>query len=114
MEDGCFRVRPRSRLTGWSNVITLFLESLARRRRPAEVAVILSGMYADGAAALRDFHGKGGITIAQELTSADYPDMPRSAIQTGFMDYVLFPGEIARKLEEIVRERRQAQSAGGR
>ena len=70
VKDGYFGVRPRSKAKGWSNVITLFLDSLVLSRKPAGVAVILSGCDSDGAAALRNFSGKGGITIAQELTSA--------------------------------------------
>lgn len=102
MGNGHFRVQPRSKERGWSNVITLFLESLVKSARmPAGVAVILSGLDADGAAALKEFHGKGGVTIAQDLRSADHKDMPRAAITTGFVDYVLAPDAIAGKIEEI-------------
>jgi chemotaxis response regulator CheB len=86
VEDGCFDVRPKSKLMGWSNVITLFINSLTEWRRPAGIVVILSGMDADGAAALKDFHRQGGIIIAQEADSAIHPDMPLSAIETGYME----------------------------
>ncbi len=114
--NGHFRVQPRSKNYGWSNVITLFLDSLVKSARmPAGVAVILSGLDSDGAAALEEFHGKGGITIAQDLQSAQNKDMPRSAIATGFVDYVLTPHAIAGKIEEIAqhnhRGRKVARSA---
>ncbi len=107
VRDGSFGVQPRSKAFGWSNVITLFLDSLARWRRPPGIAVILSGFDADGAAALRAFHRQGGVTIVQDLKSADFQDMPRSAIATGVVDYVLPPEEIVGKIESI------AASGGG-
>ena len=101
VQDGSFGVRPRSKASGWSNVITLFLDSLVRFRRPPGIAVILSGFDSDGAAALRAFHRQGGVTIVQDLKSADFQDMPRSAIATGVVDYILPPEEIVDKLEAI-------------
>ena len=53
ISDGVLRLRPLSKTRGWSNVVTLFLQSLAESGRMG-IAVILSGIYADGAAALRD------------------------------------------------------------
>jgi chemotaxis response regulator CheB len=118
MGDGHFRVHPRSKGHGWPNVITLFLNSLVKSPRiPAGIAVILSGLDSDGAAALKEFHDKGGITIAQELSSADHKDMPRAAIATGFVDYVLAPEAIAGKIEEIAtsgREHRNNAPLAGR
>jgi two-component system, chemotaxis family, protein-glutamate methylesterase/glutaminase len=103
VNDGCFRVRPRSKHYGWSNVITLFLESLIEFRRPPGIAVILSGYDADGAAALAAFRKLGGVTIAQDLASAYVKDMPKSAIATGVVDYVLTPDAIAGKIEAIAK-----------
>ena len=65
LADGFFSLRPRTKRTGFSNVLTLFLQSLANSQHPG-VAVILSGVDADGATALRAFREHGGMTIAQE------------------------------------------------
>jgi len=48
-----------------------------------------------------NFKARGGITIAQHPNTADYSKMPRSAINTGSIDYVLPPEAIAGKLEAI-------------
>ena len=40
----------------------------------------------------------GGITFAQEESSARFSGMPKSAIQTGCVDFVLSPSMIAREL----------------
>ena len=45
----------------------------------------------------------GGITFAQDVQTARYDSMPRSAIATGVVDFVLAPAEIARQLATIGR-----------
>ena len=62
------------------------------------IAVIVSGYHGDGAAALCGIKDMGGITIAQKLDTASRPDMPESAIDTGCIDFVLSPEDIAKKL----------------
>jgi len=44
----------------------------------------------------------GGITFAQKLETAAHPDMPKSAIDTGFVDFELSPEEIAHELVRIL------------
>jgi len=98
--DGEFRLTPFSKPRGWPDVITIFLRSLAENWEGKLVAVIVSGLDADGAAALGDVKRVGGFTIAQKPDTAAHPDMPNSAIKSGWVDFVLAPEEIA---EEIVR-----------
>ncbi|HEX2769478.1 MAG TPA: chemotaxis protein CheB [Geobacteraceae bacterium] len=43
----------------------------------------------------------GGITIAQKPTTAAMPDMPNSAIASGWIDYVLSPEDIAKEIVRI-------------
>jgi chemotaxis response regulator CheB len=105
INDTTLVVRPRTAVRGWSNVVTLFLESLAQSSHPG-IAVILSGMDRDGAAGLKAFKLHGGITIAQSPWTAAYPDMPDAAISTGAIDYVLSPEDIAAELETVARELR--------
>jgi two-component system CheB/CheR fusion protein len=40
----------------------------------------------------------GGLIIAQDLATAEFDGMPRSAIETGLVDYVLAPEKIAEQL----------------
>jgi chemotaxis response regulator CheB len=108
--DSHFAARPRSKARGWSDVITIFLNSLMSSGNHPCIAVLLSGMDADGAVALAGLHELGGITIVQDPRTANHNDMPRSAIKTGYVDYVLPAELIATKIEEIVRGRQH----GGR
>lgn len=98
--DGEFRLKPISKPRGWPDVITVFLRSLAENWDGKLIAIIVSGYDGDGAAALSEIKQAGGITIAQKLDTAKQPDMPESAIASGYIDFVLSPADIA---EEIVR-----------
>ena len=98
--DGEFRLKPISKPRGWPDVITVFLRSLTHHWGGKLIAVIVSGYDGDGAAALCGIKDVGGITIAQKLETARHPDMPESAIESGCIDFVLSPEDIA---QEIVR-----------
>src|SRR5580704_16390240 len=98
--DGEFRLKPISKPRGWPDVITVFLRSLTKNWEGKLIAVIVSGYDGDGAEALCGIKEVGGITIAQKPDTAGQPDMPRSAIATGCIDFVLSLEDIA---QEIVR-----------
>ncbi len=99
--NGQFRLKPISKTRGWPDVITVFLRSLTRHWDGKLIAVIVSGYDGDGAAALCDIKGVGGITIAQKLETAGQPDMPESAIASGCIDFVLSPEDIAQEISRI-------------
>src|SRR5450755_1740039 len=96
--DGEFRLEPISKPRGWPDVITVFLRSLTEHWRGQLTAVIVSGYDGDGAAALRGIKEGGGITSAQKLDTAERPDMPQSAIDSGCIDYILSPEDISREI----------------
>jgi chemotaxis response regulator CheB len=101
--DGEFRLTPISKPKGWPDVITIFLKSLARNWDGKLVAVIVSGLDADGTDALGSIKEAGGFTIAQKPDTAEWSDMPESAIRSGYIDFVLSSEEIAQKIAEIAR-----------
>jgi two-component system, chemotaxis family, protein-glutamate methylesterase/glutaminase len=101
VEDGEFHLKPISKPRGWPDVITVFLRSLTNDWDGKLIAVIVSGYDGDGAAALRGIKEVGGITIAQKLSTAIQPDMPQSAIDTGCIDFVLSPEDIALQIRRI-------------
>jgi len=98
-----FRLKPISKPRGWPDVITVFLRSLAQHWNGKLIAVIVSGYDGDGADALRAIREVGGITIAQKLETAQQPDMPESAIASGYVDFVLSPEDIALKISKIAK-----------
>jgi two-component system, chemotaxis family, protein-glutamate methylesterase/glutaminase len=101
--NGEFQLRPISKPRGWPDVITVFLRSLTRHWHGKLVAVIVSGYDGDGAEALCGIREVGGITIAQLPASARQPDMPDSAIESGCVDFILAPEQIAAQIVKIIR-----------
>jgi two-component system chemotaxis response regulator CheB len=99
--DGEFQLKPISKPRGWPNVITIFLRSLTEHWDGKLIAVIVSGFDGDGAEALRGIKEVGGITIAQAPETAEAPDMPDSAIASGYVDFILSPEEIAKAIARI-------------
>ena len=103
VQNGEFLLKPISKPRGWPDVITVFLHSLTTHWDGKLIAVIVSGYDGDGAAALCGIREAGGITIAQKLSTATQPDMPESAIESGCIDFVLSPEDIAQKIIQIAR-----------
>jgi two-component system chemotaxis response regulator CheB len=105
MDGDHFHIAPIAKMAGWPKNISVFLQSLADDRKKRAIAVILSGFDSDGAAALQSIKDEGGIVIAQDFQTAKQPDMPKSAVRTGCVDYLLSPPEIAGELVRIAAER---------
>jgi chemotaxis response regulator CheB len=96
-----FRLKPISKPRGWPDVITVFLRSLTQNWDGKLIAVIVSGYDGDGAEALCGIREAGGITLAQKPETADQPDMPKSAIASGCIDFILSPEDIAKEIIRI-------------
>src|SRR5947209_2562724 len=86
------------RPTGQHMPIDRFFRSLAETQGGQAIGVILSGSASDGTLGCKAIKEAGGICFAQDPNSAKYDGMPRSAVATGCVDFVLTPGEIAREL----------------
>lgn len=75
--------------------IDYFFQSLAEARQERAICVVLSGTGSDGADGIREIKAQGGMTIVQQPDSAEYDGMPRAAIGTGSVDFILSIGEMA-------------------
>ncbi|WP_432740245.1 chemotaxis protein CheB [Methylobacter sp. G7] len=69
--------------------IDAFLRSLAEDQAEKASGIIFSGTGTDGTLGLRAILGAGGITLAQEPTTAKFDGMPVSAIQAGYVSHIL-------------------------
>lgn len=78
--------------------IDFFFRSLAQDQHEQAIGIILSGTGSDGTLGIRAIKGEGGMAMAQSIESAEYDGMPRSAIATGLVDYILPPAEMATQL----------------
>ncbi|MGZ4980266.1 MAG: chemotaxis protein CheB [Methylobacter sp.] len=69
--------------------IDAFLRSLAEDQAEKSIGIIFSGTGTDGTLGLRAILGAGGITLAQEPSTAKFDGMPTSAINAGYVTHVL-------------------------
>lgn len=84
--------------------IDLFFRSLAEQHGDG-FAVILTGAGSDGAIGIKAVKESGGLILVQDPAEAEHDSMPRSAISTGIVDFVLPIEELARRLVELIRDK---------
>ncbi len=89
---------------GSQTAIDTFLRSLALDQQERAIGIILSGTGSHGTPGLKEIKLAGGMVMAQEPASAEYDQMPRNAIATGLVDYVLPPEQMPEALVNYVRE----------
>ena len=99
LDGDIFHLRTTPGPADWRKTINIFLCSLAEAKGRCVVAVILSGMDVDGCAALENIKAAGGVSFAQ--SDASYDSMPRHAMATGHVDFLLPAADIARSLLKL-------------
>lgn len=101
MNDGMLQLsddqRPRVRHVA----IDLFFRTLADTHKERAICVVLSGTGSDGTVGLTRVKEEGGITFAQLPDEAEYDSMPRSAIATGMVDFVLPVVEMPQRILQL-------------
>ena len=102
ISQGDLQLLPREEGPNQHRPIDFFFRSLAKEQGHRAIGVILSGSATDGTLGLEQIKAEGGITFAQDAT-AHYDSMPRSAIASGCVDFVLPPHEIATEIGRIAR-----------
>ena len=99
MKDGHISVTDLERQAGRRITVDIFFRTLADTHGPQSCAIILSGSDSDGCIGIKRIKERGGLTVAQDPVEAPYDGMPRGAIATGMIDWVLpvqeMPGKLA-------------------
>jgi two-component system CheB/CheR fusion protein len=103
VENGALRVARPAEPGAQRVPIDAFFRSLAADQRDKAVCILLSGAGTDGTLGLRAVKEHGGMAMAQTAESARHDSIPRSAIATGLVDYILPIGEMPGKLLEYGR-----------
>lgn len=90
-----------------------FFNSLATHHGDG-FAVVLSGTGRDGAAGIGTIKEAGGVVLVQDPIEAAFDTMPRAAIATGMVDFVLPVQALAARLVELAssKQRVRAQLSG--
>jgi len=91
----CVDLKPES---GRPVAVDLFFRTLADTHGPRASAVVLSGADGDGAIGIKRIKERGGLAIAQDPQEAEFEGMPRAAIGTGMVDWVLPVAEMPERL----------------
>ncbi len=82
--------------------VDLFFRTLADTHGPHAAAIVLSGADGDGAIGIKRIKERGGLTIAQDPDEAEHSGMPRSAIATGMVDWVLPVSDMGGRLRTYI------------
>ena len=83
--------------------IDFFFQSLAKDARERAVCIICSGLGSDGTLGLKMVMENFGMVMVQDPVTAEFDSMPRSALATEFVDYVLPAAQLPARLLEFVR-----------
>ncbi|MFQ4139411.1 chemotaxis protein CheB [Nodosilinea sp. PGN35] len=103
LEDSVFHLAPRQKIQGRYLPGDVFFQSLAANWGNKAIAVVLSGMDADGSQGIKAVKAAGGVTFAQCEATARFDSMPNTAVATGRVDFVLPPQAIAAELIAVGR-----------
>jgi two-component system chemotaxis response regulator CheB len=97
------RVRDGEPVNRHKPSVEVLFRSAARAVGPNAVGIMLTGMGADGAAAMREMREAGSFNIVQDEASCVVFGMPREAIAAGAAHEVLPLAQIAQRLMERLR-----------
>ncbi|MFW5931023.1 MAG: chemotaxis protein CheB [Desulfosalsimonas sp.] len=101
--NGELQLMPKISVSGPRMPIDYFFRALAEDAGEYAAGVVFSGMGMDGSLGLRAIKGELGLTMAQDPKTAKYDSMPKNAIDTAQVDYVLPPEQMPARLEAYIR-----------
>jgi two-component system, chemotaxis family, CheB/CheR fusion protein len=96
--DGRLQLSTLTERHGSPTAIDAFFRSLAVQQRERAIGIILSGTSSHGTIGVKEIKLAGGMVMVQQPETAEYGQMPRSAITTGLVDYVLPPEQMPEAL----------------
>ncbi len=82
--------------------VDLLFESVARVYGSDSIAVVMTGMGNDGSKGVQAIREAGGITIAEDPSTAILWAMPENAIKTGCIDHVVRKDELPALLVKLL------------
>lgn len=82
--------------------VDVMFRSVVQSAGANAIAVLLTGMGADGAAGMKELHDAGAKTIIQDEQSSVVWGMPGAAFKLGCADYVLPLDEVAQKILSLL------------
>ncbi|EOR92950.1 Chemotaxis response regulator protein-glutamate methylesterase CheB [Arcticibacter svalbardensis MN12-7] len=101
LKKGLIRITKGPHENRWRPSIDVLFRSAAVSYNSHVVGIVLTGMLYDGTAGMSAIKRSGGITIVQEPSEAEFPDMPTSVINNVPVDYRVHIGDIGYILDDI-------------
>ncbi len=83
--------------------INKFFNSLAENSGKRAIGVVLSGLGSDGTSGIKAIKKAGGMVIARDPETSEFPSMPSHAIATGIVDFVLEPELMPNAIEDYIK-----------
>ena len=99
--DGIFSLSVDQKVNHCRPSVDTLFESAVDVYGEQIIGVILTGANNDGAKGLQQIKSAGGLSIVQEVSTAECPFMPRAAMQLTDVDCVLSIKDIADKLNHL-------------
>lgn len=82
--------------------VDYFFRSMAEVRGERSIGIVLSGTGSDGTLGIQEIKAAGGMVMVQDPSDAEYDGMPRSAVNTGNVDFVLPVADMGEKLQQFL------------
>ncbi len=104
ISDNKFHLTDKDKVKGPHLTVDTFFNSLAADSGKKAIGIILSGMGADGSIGVKAIKKAGGMVIARDPETTEFPSMPSNAIKTGVIDFILEPELIPDTIEDYVKQ----------
>ncbi len=100
-QDETFSLSVEEKVNYCRPAIDVLFESAADVYGFSLIGIILSGANRDGALGLKRVKERGGLALIQTPETAQFPEMPRSALRAVQPDHVLSPADMGRFLTKL-------------
>lgn len=87
--DGCLSLTREDRVNFARPAADPLFESAAQAYGPGVIGCVLTGADSDGAKGVEAVKARGGTVIVQDPGTAEFQGMPKAAVATGQVDFVL-------------------------
>ena len=102
ISDGHMYLIDKETLSPPHLTVNMFFNSLAVNSGPRAIAIVFSGLGSDGTEGIKAVKHAGGMIMAREPETSEFPSMPANAIATGLVDFVLEPKEMPMTIEDYI------------
>ena len=102
ISDGHMYLIDKETLSPPHLTVNMFFNSLAVNSGSHAIAIVFSGLGSDGTEGIKAVKHAGGMIMAREPETSEFPSMPANAIATGLVDFVLEPKEMPMTIEDYI------------